>query len=280
MEWVEWALYAGVGTVAGFFAGLLGIGGGAIVGPLLIVIFVSLLDFNADASAYLAIGTAMASIALTSFVSASTHARRGNIDWTPARRLSLGAIVGGLGGVHLALLIPAPALKFILAVFLSLNAFFFLFPSRRKIGAASPATAKESTSPAAAEAGIVAAVIGAISAALGIGGGVIMVPYLTRRGMPLHKAIGTSAFVVLPLSVAAALGYAFSDGGRNMPLPEDAAGFVYLPALAGIALFSLVTAHIGASLTARLPGALLRRLFALLMLLIAGRLLVIVLFSA
>ena len=131
MEWLEWALYAGVGCVAGFFAGLLGLGGGAIVGPLLIVIFVSLLAFDPAASTYLAIGTAMAVIALTSFISASTHARGGNVNWPFARLLAVGAVLGAWGGVHIALLIPASVLKFFLALFLLFNAFTFLLASRK-----------------------------------------------------------------------------------------------------------------------------------------------------
>ena len=106
-----------------------------------------------------------------------------------------------------------------------------------------------------------------------------MVPYLTRRNIPIRQAIGTSAFVVMPLSITAAVAYALSAEAQNQPLPDGTLGFVYLPALAGITVFSLITAHFGAKLTAVLSAKILRRLFALLMFLIACRLFSIILFS-
>lgn len=247
--------YVAIGTAAGFFAGLLGIGGGALIGPLLLIVFTDLLNFPPQHAAHLAIGTSMAAIALTAPVSAATHIRRGNAHLKLTLAIGAAAAAGAYAGARIALALPAAPLKLLLALFLAATTLHMLLPPRRPPAALPtppPPIPKKELLP-------ISAAIGALSAAIGIGGGTLTVSYLHHRGLPIRIAIGTSATVGVPLGLAAALIYA------TTPLPAaplGAMGAVYLPALAGIAPLSLAAAHIGATYTNKLPAPLLRKLFA------------------
>lgn len=265
----EFFTYAIVGAIAGFFAGLLGIGGGLIISPLLILVFSGLLGFSDEHVAHMAIATASGIIALTAPISAATHAHQKNIDWYLARLLSGGAMAGALIGATLAGYAPAALLKAILSVFILLNAASFIGGRKRPPPAAVSEDARRISPYQLLP---VAGLIGALSALLGIGGGALTVPYLCRRQVALQRAIGTSAFVGFPLAVAAASGYIIA-GSQVAGLPPGSWGYVYLPALLGTAVFSVVAAYYGARMTGRLPTVLLRRIFAAMMLSVAAYLL-------
>ena len=263
----DWILYAGVGLLSGFFAGLLGIGGGAIVASLLIVIFGSRPEFPQSVAAHMAIGTALAIVACTSAPSAWAHARRGGVDWNAAGALTFGAMLGATLGATLAERAPAAFLKILLALFLLRSAAGMLFPNL-KLRPENSATAPRLGGRFklfGASLGI-----GGLSAMLGIGGGALTVPYLSRRGMPMRFAIGTSAFLGFPLSLSAALIFAWRGGESGVP---DSWGFVYWPALAGVAAFSALSALLGAAATGKLPEVALRKIFGALNLILALRLL-------
>lgn len=270
MMGADFFLYAGVGLLSGFFAGLLGIGGGAIVASLLIVIFSGRPEFPESVLAHAAIGTALAIVACTSAPSAFAHARRGGVDWNVARLMTVGAVLGALLGALLAERAPSFFLKALLALFLLRSAAQMLAP---KFAALNAGQSGRSDSMHDAKSGRMFAAslgIGGLSAMLGIGGGALTVPYLARRGMRMRFAIGTSAFLGFPLSAAAALVFIWRGGGSGIP---DSWGFVHWPALAGVAVFSALSALLGAAATGKLPDAALRKIFGAVNLILALRLL-------
>lgn len=259
----DFAIFAVIGAAAGFFAGLLGIGGGAIMTPMLIIFLDDI--FPAEIVAHAAIASSLAAIALTTMPSAWTHARRGGVDWRAGKMLAGGAIVGALIGSQLAQFAPGELLSAMLALFL-LRVAYQMFRAIPVNAKSADAFSPPKWLPAAG------AAVGGISSWLGIGGGVFYTPFLTARGMPVKRAIGTSALVNSPLAFAAAAGYVWG-GMSHDSLPSGAWGYVYLPAAGGIAAFSMIFAFVGASCTARLSDRFLRRIFGGIAALLAMRLL-------
>ena len=261
--------YAALGAAAGFFAGLLGIGGGVLISPLLILFLSSRMP--AEVVTHVAIATALAVTVATTASSFFTHARGGGVNWRTGKLLALSAGAGALiVGLH-AWRIPAAFLQTILAVFLFVTGAQMLRRKKVSQTQTESQTSNEPRLPVLLLSGVGAAV-GGLSAVLGIAGGMMIVPFLSRKTFAMRRAIGTSAFVGFPLTIAACLGYVLG-GWENESLPEGSWGFVYPPAFAGIALFSVVFAAVGARATARLSETLLRKIFAVLLIIVASRLL-------
>jgi uncharacterized membrane protein YfcA len=252
--------YFTLGLFAGFVAGLLGVGGGLIIVPVLIWLF-DAQGISPDIQPHLALGTSLASILFTSLSSVRAHHRHGAVDWRTLKRLMPGIIFGTLVGAWLASLIPARALKIFFVLFLFYAALqmalnFKPRPHRELPGA-----------PGMFGAGTV---IGSISSWVGIGGGTLSVPFQAWCNVPLHRAIGTSAAIGFPIAAAGAMGY-IVGGWHHADLPFGSLGFLSLPALGCIALGSILTAPLGAKTTHSLPVAKLKRIFALLLLILAIR---------
>lgn len=256
------AAYLALGLVVGFVAGLLGVGGGLIIVPVLIVLFHDH-AIGLGIEPQLALGTSLASILFTSISSVRAHHRHGAVEWPLVRRIAGGIVGGALLGALVATSMPAQILKIFFVIFLFYAATqmwldFKPRPHRSLPGAAGTTTA--------------GAVIGAVSSWVGIGGGTLSVPFMLWHNVPLHRAIASSAALGFPIAVAGAIGYIV--GGWNLPaLPAQSLGFVYLPALAGIALGSVLTAPLGARTAHRLPVRPLKRIFALLLYALALRML-------
>ncbi|MEQ1661705.1 MAG: sulfite exporter TauE/SafE family protein [Thiobacillus sp.] len=254
------AAYVSLGLVVGFLAGLLGVGGGLIIVPLLIM------QFHAQGLAVglepqLALGTSLATIVFTSFSSVRVHHQHGAVAWPLVRRLGAGAIVGTLLGAMLAAHVPAAVLKVFFVVFLFYAALQMWLDFK-------PAPHREP--PGVAGATLAGSVIGAVSSWVGIGGGTLSVPYLLWHHVPMHRAIATSSAIGFPIALAGAVGYMLA--GRGLAgLPEGSVGLIYLPALAGIVVGSVFTAPLGARTTHRLPVRRLKRVFALLLLVLGVR---------
>ncbi len=259
-------VYALTGAAAGFFAGLLGIGGGVIISPLLIFFLPT--KMAAEVSTHAAIATALAITTVTTAASFITHAKSGAVHWRSGIMLAIGAAAAAVVVGAFAWRIPAAALQSFLAVFL-------LFVGITMLRAKKQQQQQPPQSPPVLPAPLcitTGGIIGALSAVLGIAGGVMTVPFLARRRFAMHRAIGTSAFVGFPLTAAACAGY-IGGGWHHPGLPPDSWGFVYPPAFFGIALFSVIFAAAGAKTTARLPESVLRKVFGALLLVAAGRLL-------
>ena len=263
MLWTSWYFaYIVLGLATGFVAGLFGIGGGVVLVPLLPMLFEAQ-QFPAEHVLHLALGTSMATIIFTAIPSAPTHDKHGAVLWPVVMRIVPGILLGTVLGTLLAARIPTRPL----AVFF---AFFILYVALQMFVNFKPKPSRELP----ATGGIIAAgtLIGALSALVAIGGGTITIPFLTWCNIKVHNAIGTSAAVGVPIAVGGSVGYMWNGIHAN-GLPPASLGFIYLPALLFVMLASIVTAPLGARLAHRLPVDMLKRLFAVLLVLLAAKLL-------
>lgn len=254
------AAYVGLGLVVGFVAGLLGVGGGLIIVPVLIM----LLHANGLAAGMepqLALGTSLASILFTSLSSVRAHHHHGAVEWPLVRRIAPGILLGTLAGAVLAAQMSAWVLKVFFIAFLFYAAFQMWLDFK---------PAPHRGLPGRAGTTLAGTVIGGVSSWVGIGGGTLSVPFMLWHNVPLHRAIATSAAIGFPIAIAGATGYVVGGWGAG-GLPGGSLGFVYLPALAGIVAGSVLTAPLGARTAHRLPVRPLKRIFALLLLVLALR---------
>jgi uncharacterized membrane protein YfcA len=256
----EFLLYFATGAVTGIFSGLFGVGGGLIIVPVLSFLFAAA-GFPSAHVMHMALGTSLATIVFTSISSARAHHQRGGVSWIVVQRIIPGVILGTLLGAWLASQMNTTWLKGLFVIFefyvgTQLLLEFCPNPSGRHLGAGIMFFA--------------GTLIGAFSSLVGIGGGTLSVPFLICCNYPMRQAVGTSSAIGLPIAISASAGYMFT-GLQAQGLPPMSAGFVYLPALIGIALASVLTAPIGAWLAHRLPVPILRKLFALLLYLVGAK---------
>lgn len=255
------------GAVAGLLAGLLGIGGGAIIVPALLWLFALPAPFGLTVEAglipHLAVATSLASVIATGGASTLAHHRRGAVDWTMFGRLLPGLLIGAWLGAVIATWLPGVWLKRLFGVFLIYQGARMLM--RRPSGPSPAAVARWTLALAGGG-------IGALSAMLGIGGGTLVVPFLGRSGVPMHRAVATASACGVPLALAGSIGFVVS-GWQRAGLPADSIGFVHWPTALALILASVPLATLGARLAHRLPTTTLKRVFAALLLLIGVRLL-------
>lgn len=246
-----WLAYPVLGVVVGFFAGLLGIGGGGIMVPMLTTIFLAQ-GFPLDKVVHLALGTSMAAIVLTSISSLRTHHRHGAVRWEVVRSITPGILLGTFGGTFIA----AHADTVPLAIFFAI---FMAYVATQMLINVKPRPSRDLPGPLGMGAAGVG--IGGVSALVAIGGGSLSVPFMTWCNVKVQHAIGTSAAIGLPIALAGTAGYLI-NGWHVDGLPAHSAGYVYLPALVLVSALSYFTAPIGASLAHRLPVATLKKIFA------------------
>ena len=251
---MEFALYLLLGAAAGVLAGLFGVGGGLIIVPVLVFSFSSQ-GFAPEILTHLAVGTSLATIVFTSINSIREHHRRGAVQWDLVRWLTPGILGGAAVGGVTAALINGPILQKIIGVFAICIAIQLALNLTPKAARPQPQR------PELIAAG---GVIGWASAIFGIGGGSLTVPFLVWRSVVVQKAVATSAACGFPIAIAGAVVFMVT-GWHEKQLPEWSLGFVYLPALFGIALTSVFFARFGAKLAHKLSPLLLKRLFALLL---------------
>jgi len=242
-----------LGAVVGVAAGLLGIGGGGIMVPAFTGLFLAY-GVPDTQVVHLALGTSMASIIATSFSSLRAHHAKNGVSWEVVKRMAPGVLAGTFFGALITGWFDTLFLAGFFSLFMLYVAFSMFRNAPPKAGQTLPGT------PALLRAG---AGIGVISALVSIGGGSLTVPYLASRGVELKKAIGTSAAVGLPIALAGTLGYVLS-GWENTDVSEMTFGFVYLPAVLCVSLVSFFTAPIGVSIAYRLPVAILKKIFGVL----------------
>lgn len=260
---IEWILaFLALGLFAGFMAGLLGIGGGGIMVPMLTTIFLAM-GLATEHVVHLALGTSMAAIVMTSISSMRAHHARGGVLWPIVKNMAPGVILGTFAATFLAARISSQHLAIFFALFMGYVALNMLRP--KKVVLTEPKALGK------VELSSVGGGIGAVSALVSIGGGSLTVPYLSWRGVVLKNAIGTSAAVGLPISLAGAIGYLLqAQPGLNLPY---AVGMVYLPGVLLMSLASFMTAPFGAKLAHKLPVAVLKKVFALLLILLSLKML-------
>jgi len=262
MSWIELAAYLGTGVCAGLIAGLLGIGGGVVVVPALVWIF-SGMGFAAEWSFHLAVGTSLATLIGTGSASAYAHHKRGIVRWDLVRILAPWLVIGAWIGAAGAGLLDATWLRRLFGLFQLYVGLSMLF--KRTQG-------EVCNLPSRSAVGLVATGIGSLSALLGIAGGTLTVPFLTRSGLDIRRAVATAAACGPSIALAGVLGFVVVGWG-HAELPPGSTGFVYWPAVAGILLASMPSAPIGARLAHTLPLPVLKRIFAVLVLLVAAKLL-------
>ncbi len=240
-----------LGAFAGTLAGLLGIGGGLVIVPILAALF-HLQGFAGGHIMQLAVGTSLASILFTALASAWAHHRRGAVVWPLVWQLAAGIGLGAWTGGWLALWLGGQGLALVFAVFELVVAAQLAFGG---------APAAHRSAPGALRNGLAGAGIGVLSALLGIGGGTLTVPWLVWHNVEMRRAVATAAACGLPIALVGSLGF-LAAGWNQADLPAGTTGYIYWPAVAAISAASMFGAPFGARLAHRLPAHRLRQLFA------------------
>lgn len=254
---IEFSIYIATGAFVGFFAGLLGIGGGLILVPILTTVFASYL--HSEHLVHLAIGTSLATILVTSLSSVRAHHQHDAVQWDLVKTLSPGIFAGGLLGGWISQFMDASLLSKIFAVLelaIALKMLLNLQPNPHR------------NMPGAIGRTVAGSIIGSISSLIGIGGGALNTPYMAWHNVPMKQAIATSAACSLPVAVSGTLGFVIAGWGVAN-LPHYTTGFVYWPAFLGIVLASFFTAPLGAKLTHKWPVKRLQKIFGLLLIMLA-----------
>ena len=251
MDWTLAIAFLVIGAVVGFLAGLLGIGGGMTMVPLLTFIFTRE-GFPAEHIVHMAIATATATILFTSIASMREHHRHGAVLWSVVAAFAPGIIAGSLIGPQIVGGMPTPLLSAFFAAFVAFGATNLLIDRKPKPTRALPG-----------KAGLfaVGSGIGLISSMVGAGGAFLSVPFMTACNVNIRNAVATSAALGLPIAAAGTIGFVIAGLGQA-GLPSHSIGYVYIPALLGIVASSVVSAPIGARAAHRWPVKMLRRSFA------------------
>ncbi|HWS78415.1 MAG TPA: sulfite exporter TauE/SafE family protein [Thermomonas sp.] len=257
----EWALYLLLGALAGVLAGLLGIGGGLVLVAALAWLL-PLQGVPADAAMHAALASSMASIVLTAASSARAHHRRGSVLWPTVAWMVPGVLLGGWLGSRVAIGLGGDALRWCVAIYCFVVATQMLASRAQASGDARVVPRGPGYSAAGA-------VIGALSALVGIGGGSMTVPLLVWRGVTPVGAVGTSSACGIFIGLGSALGYALQAPSGALPLAHTI-GYVYLPAAIGVAATSVLAAPFGTRLAHAISGAALKRVFAVFMVLVGA----------
>lgn len=250
-----------VGIAAGLIAGLLGVGGGIVIVPVLYHVF-TILGLDEAVRMHVAVGTSLATIIATSTSSWRSHARKGAVDRDLLRSWGPFILAGVAIGSLAAGWVKGPVLTGIFAVFALMVSLHMAFGRPEwRLGHTLPT--------GAAKAGL-AALIGGCSAMMGIGGGTFAVPTLTLFGTPIHRAVGTASAIGLIIGIPGTLGFILT-GWNAALLPPFSLGYVNLLAVAAILPTSMAAAPWGARLAHRLDTRLLRRAFAVFLFLTSFR---------
>jgi uncharacterized membrane protein YfcA len=258
-----WWAYLALGAFVGFFSGLLGIGGGSATVPVLAFVFAAK-GFAPDHVVHMALGTGIASILFSSAASVRSHHLRAAVNWRVVRVMATGVLLGTFSGALLAGRLDVRLLSIAFTVLI----FYFATQMLRSV-----APRPTGTLPTATAMSVFGAVIGFVSALSATGGASIVVPFLVKRNIPIHQAIGTAAAIGWPIAAAGTAGYII--GGWHTPgMPPYSVGYVYLPALAGVVIASVALAPVGAAIAHRTPGRTLKKVFACVLFALATSMLV------
>lgn len=251
---LEYLIFLGLGCITGVIAGLLGVGGGTIVVPTMIY-FLTAYGAESDLIMKMALGTSFATIVVTSLSSVVAHNKKGSVMWRLVFFMGIGAAIGvGLGGAIVSKL-SNTTLQVIFCIFLAYTITNMIFTAS-KPEAAEPAQLGPGPYTG------MGALIGFVASFVGIGGGVLTVPILSKVGHKMKNAIGSSSALGAILAFFGALA-AIANGWGESNLPDGSFGYVYLPAFIGLSLSSIVFAPLGAKLVYILPVKRIRQIFAI-----------------
>lgn len=260
MEW--WIVYLLMGLFVGFFAGLLGIGGGLILVTLMVYLF-TVQGFPEDRILHIALGTSITSIVFTSISSLLAHHKHGAVRWDIVRVAVFGLIVGTLLGTLVADQLKTKYLAIFFVIFVYYSAMQMFVNAKPK---------PSRQLPGRLGLNLASVLIGVLSALVGVGGGIMTIPLMSMCNVPMRNAIGTSAALGLPIAIAGTIGFIATGLGKDH-LPPFSVGYVYLPALIGIVIGTLVTVPWGAKMAHTLPVSRLKKIFAVILFILATRML-------
>ncbi len=233
--------YLLLGSFSGFVAGLLGVGGGSVLVPLLTMLF-AIAGFSDAMTVHMAIASSMSIILFTSVSSVHAHHKHGGIVWPLAWWLIPGVLLGSWIGPVIATYMNANWLAGLFGVFIVGSAMQMLYKTK-------PTAFKPKQKPVKPASTLTAGLgIGTLSGLVGSGGGFITVPFLKWRGLAVHQAVATSAVMGFPIALAGTLSY-IHQGWQMAGLPQGSLGYIYLPAVAIAGFASIFFAPIGANLS-------------------------------
>lgn len=250
---MELIIYLLIGAIAGFTAGLFGVGGGLIIVPILYIVFTQL-QYDPSVIMHMALGTSLATIIVTSMSSVSAHHKQGAVLWSVFRNLAPGLVLGSFLGAGIADLLPGQGLQLIIG-------FFAIWVAYRMFKGAKAQVDTSKQLPSTAKQMLAGGGIGIASAIFGIGGGSLTVPYLNRHGVVMQKAVATSAACGLLIALAGAFGFMWFGAKAQVNVPNTI-GYIHVYAFLGISLMSFITAKLGAKVAHQLSPEMLKQCFA------------------
>ncbi len=259
---VAFLLYPAIGIIAGLASGLLGIGGGLVVVPGLAFVFV-LNGFPHAEIMHVAAGTSLAIMIVTSASGIFAYHRLKNVLWPIVLRFLPGVLIGVVVGALLASYLSTRWLQLLFGLFLLFVSIKMLFLSKPKPTRQVPGKLASS---------VISFLIGAKSGLLGLGGGSIIIPFLTYCNVPMRKASGTSITCTLPISIVGTISFIML--GWQMNQVPHSFGYVYWPAFLSVAVMSVIFAQVGAKLNSKVRVDWLKRIFAIFLFFISINLLI------
>lgn len=191
---MELIIYLGIGAIAGFAAGLFGVGGGLIIVPILYVVFTKM-GYDPSVIMHMALGTSLATIIVTSISSVTAHHKKGAVLWNVFKNLAPGLVLGSFIGAGIADILSGQHLQLIIGA-------FALWVAFKMFKGANVQVDESKQLPSAPKQMLAGGGIGIASAIFGIGGGSLTVPYLNKNGVVMQKAVATSAACGLPIAIA------------------------------------------------------------------------------
>jgi uncharacterized protein len=249
-----WLIYPLMGLFAGFFAGLLGIGGGMILVSLLVMAF-NAQGFPADRVMHLALGTSLATIIFTSLKSVQSHHRHGAVQWDIVKGTALGLVAGTLAGTAVADALRSNVLAVLFTLFVVYSAVNMMLDIK-------PKPTNHLPGPLGLQIG--AGAVGVASALVGAGGGFLSIPLMSFCNVPMRQCVATSSAFGIPIAVSGTIGFIVGGWDKDH-LPALSAGYLYLPAVVGIVAGTFVTVPIGAKVAHSIPVPRLKKVFAVIL---------------
>jgi uncharacterized protein len=249
-------------AVAGFMAGLLGVGGGIIMVPALYYAF-TVLDFELATRMHLSVGTSLAIIIPTSIISTKTHMEYDAVDFKMVKSFGVFILLGVIAGTFLAVNLKTPSLVLFFSIFAFMVGLFFIFLREKLVN--NPKKISNSVK------NISGTIIGFISVPLGIGGGSLMVPFMRTFGYDIRKSIGTAAAVGFLIAVSGTI--TMITGGKIIDNVNTPYSFGYINLL-GFLVFVPVTmlmARLGAKAVYKIDKKLLSKIFGAFLLMVSIR---------
>ena len=249
-------------AVAGFMAGLLGVGGGIIMVPALYYAF-TVLDFDIFTRMHLSVGTSLAIIVPTSIISTKTHMQHDAVDFNMVKSFGIFILIGVIAGTFLAVNLKTPALVLFFSIFAFMVGLFFIFFRERLLE--NPKKISEIVKK------ISGTIIGVISVPLGIGGGSLMVPFMRTFGYDIRTSIGTAAAIGFLIAVSGTI--MMITGGKiidNVNTPYSI-GYINMIGFIVFVPVTMFMARLGARAVYKINKSLLSKIFGTFLIIVSIR---------